>query len=425
MAVMVTFNEIWERVRNAIRETRPSLERVQEVWVLRDLMGRISLVSTPEENRSPLLKLAEVFHRELGPHAYPPNWTLLVLEQEEREDMKSDAISYEEEGITVYLVDPEITSCRWATVSELPGPPRFVLFGLKGGLGRSTTGAVLSSHLAWKGHRVLVMDFDLESPSLSSMLDPENHPDFGIVEWLVEDLVDQGDAVLENMLGRPGWSVEFPGEVIVVPAYGSRCREHIPQLGRAYLDKFPKELGDRPEKWIERIQRMVRQLEHTVEPSVVILDSRNGIHDIAAALVANLQANVLMFGVDSEPTWSGYRILFQHWATQGVTRQIRERLYTVAALVPPIGQEEYLRRFQQHAWNLFAEYLYDEELPEDREERFSFAETDETAPHTPLPIYWERGLMAWTSLRALDRDAVQSAYGDFLKQFDLRLEVGR
>jgi hypothetical protein len=54
-------------------------------------------------------------------------------------------------------------------------------------------------------------------------------------------------------------------------------------------------------------------------------------------------------------------------------------------------------------------------------EWFSFSQTDETAPHMPLPIYWERGLLAWDTLRSLDSEAVQSAYREFLEQFDLRL----
>ncbi|MFN3762387.1 MAG: P-loop NTPase, partial [Anaerolineae bacterium] len=178
------------------------------MWVLRDLMGCVSLLSAPEEEKEPLLRLAEIFHRNLEAHAYSPDRAILVMEQEEREALKSESVSVKEGDVTVYLVDREITGRRWATVSEMPGPPRFVLFGLKGGLGRSTTGAVLAAHLARKGHRVLVMDFDLESPALSSMLEPAEHPDFGIVEWLVEDLVDQGDAVLEGMAGQPGWSVE-------------------------------------------------------------------------------------------------------------------------------------------------------------------------------------------------------------------------
>ncbi|MCX8066492.1 MAG: P-loop NTPase [Anaerolineae bacterium] len=420
MRELVTFGEVWDRVRSAVREVRPELTDVREIWFLRNLMGRVSLVVTPEEDTGPFLRLGEVLFRSLNAHAHFPERALLVLEREEREKLRSNAISISEDGVQVYLVDLEVTGRRWAMTSELPGPPRFVLFGLKGGLGRSTTAAVLATSLAQKGHRVLLMDFDLESPALSSLLEPEDHPSFGIVEWLVEDLVDQGDALMEMMIGYPNWSVDFTGRLMVVPAYGRTCREHIPQLGRAYLDKFPRQLGEPAEKWVERIRRLIRRLEQKTEPSVVILDSRNGIHDIAAALVAGLPANVLMFAVDSEPTWNGYRILFQHWATYGLIRQIRERLYLVAALVPPVGQEEYLRRFQEHSYDLFAEYLYDETPPEEGE-WFSFDQTDETAPHTPFPVYWERGLLAWANLRSLDSDAVQSAYRKFLEQFGKRM----
>lgn len=420
MTETVTFSEIWKQVRESVRETTPGLEGVQEIWALRDLSGRVSLVVTPQEEQGPFLQLAEVLHRKLGAHAYPPEGTLLVLEAKEREEMRADAIPVEEGGIRIYLVDPEITGRRWATVSEPPGPPRFVFFGLKGGLGRSTTLAVLADHLARKRHRVLVMDFDLESPALSSMLAPDEHPDFGIVEWLVEDLVDQGDIVLDSMSSQPRWSQDLGIDVIVVPAYGSQRREYIPQLGRAYLDKFPKRLEEPQEKWIGRIQRLVQRLEERTQPDVVLLDSRSGIHDIAAALITGLRAEVLLFAMDSEPTWSGYRILFDHWVTHGVIRQIRERLSVVAALVPPVGQEAYLERFRENAYRLFADFLYDETPPEVGD-WFSYDVADEEAPHQPLPIYWERGLLAWESLRSLDTEAVQSAYREFLERFDQRL----
>lgn len=182
MTQVITFGETWEKAQAGIRGSNLSSQGVTEVWLLRDLTGRISLLATPEENREPLLTLAETLSQELGAHAYPPDEAILVLEPEEREELEADAIRVEEAGIKVYLIDREITGRRWATISEPPGPPRFVLFGLKGGLGRSTTGAVLATHLARQGHRVLVMDFDLESPALSSMLDPDEYPDFGIVE---------------------------------------------------------------------------------------------------------------------------------------------------------------------------------------------------------------------------------------------------
>jgi hypothetical protein len=421
---VVTFGETRDLVRKAIREAE--LPVGLEVWILRDLIGRVSVL-LPEpaaEPPEPIRRLVERLHSTLGAHAYPPERAILYLEPEDREELRSEAVIWEEEGVTIYFLDREISGRRWVTIaeSELAGPPRFVLFALKGGLGRSTTAAVLAAHLARKGQRVLVLDFDLESPTLSSMLSPEEHPDFGLVEWLVEDLVDQAEVLVPDMIGRPAWSMDFTGEVMVVPAYGRRCREHLAQLGRAYLDKPPREVGGSPEKWVDRVRRLVRSLEAHASPDLVVMDSRSGLHDIAAALIVGLQAQVLLFAVDSEPTWSGYRILFQHWAQNQAIRQVRKRLFLAAALVPPTAQEEYLRRFRQHAWDLFREWLYDEVPPGEPDgEWFSFDLMEEDAPHTPLPIYWERGLLAWPDLRSLESGPVQSAYSEFLQRFERQL----
>ena len=350
----------------------------------------------------------------------------MYLEPEALADLQPEAVTYVVDGIRVHLVDREITTRRWATISDLPGPQRFVFFALKGGLGRSTTVAVLAAHLAKKGERVLVMDFDLESPSLSSMLSPKELPEFGIVEWLVEDLVDQADSLLPDMVGRTSWS-QFKGEVMVVPACGKGCQEYLAQLGRAYLDKpldSPEEVSD---EWVGRIRRLVKNMEAYTEPTVVLLDSRNGLHDAAAALITSLQAQVLLFAVDSEPTWEGYRLLFQHWTQNQVIRQIRERLWLVAALIPPPDLErdwDYLPRFREHAWELFQEWLYDEE-PLREAEPFWYNQEDDSAPHNPLPIYWQRGLLAIPAFRSLNFDEISpEAYSEFLRQFDQRL-LGR
>ncbi|MBI5592256.1 MAG: AAA family ATPase [Deltaproteobacteria bacterium] len=77
--------------------------------------------------------------------------------------------------------------------------PRIVFFGLKGGVGRSTAMAMLAYDLARTGKRVLLIDFDLESPGLSGLLlPPDRFADFGMVDWFIEDAVGQGDAVFDR-----------------------------------------------------------------------------------------------------------------------------------------------------------------------------------------------------------------------------------
>jgi len=60
---------------------------------------------------------------------------------------------------------------------------------------------ILAYRLATSGKNVLLIDLDLESPGLSGLLlPPENLADFGIVDWLIEAGLGQGDEVLAGMI---------------------------------------------------------------------------------------------------------------------------------------------------------------------------------------------------------------------------------
>ena len=282
---------------------------------------------------------------------------------------------------------------------------------VKGGVGRSTTAAVLAWYLARNGQRVLVVDLDLESPGLSSaLLEPDRRPDFGVTDWFVEALVGEDEHVLERMTATPRWAQDFDGDVRIVPAHGREAGEYLAKLGRVYMDA-----ADEP--WTARLARLLAGLETAVEPDVVVMESRSGLHDIAATTVTDLGAQVLLFATDSESNWTDYRVLFRHWQRHGLAARIRERLSIVSALTPDLDTENYLQRFREHAWDLFREHLYDEVLASDDSDLFSFDLQDEGAPHDPLVIHWTRGLAAGASLRHLETAAatVGQAYTPFLR----------
>lgn len=423
MTGFVPFDQVWPGVQEAIQRVNPQAAGLSELWVVRDLMGRVRLLVPAEVENRPGLKpalgvLAAEFHRTLGAHAWEPEEVMLPVEGQELEALRPEARQEEVRGVTVYMVDRQVTGAEWATVSPAgpgPEPVRLTLFSIKGGVGRSTTAAVLASHLARRGRRVLVMDLDLESPGLGSiLLAPEEHPDFGVVDWFVEDLVGQGDEVVQRMIGRPSWAQGLPGEILVAPPHGQEPGEYLAKLGRIHLDRPPDALGQEPERWTRRLQRLLRELEAQQQPDVVLLDSRSGLHDLAAAAVTDLDAHTLLFAVDSPATWTGYRLLFAHWQAYRAAPAIRQRLSMVAALVPETQPHLYLQRFRERAWDLFREYLYDEVPADPAEETeaepYSFDLGDEDAPHAPLPVYWNRGLVALSSLRDADDSVVATAY---------------
>jgi hypothetical protein len=308
---------------------------------------------------------------------------------------------------------------------------------MKGGVGRSTALAACAWSLAASGQRVVVLDLDLESPGLSTSLLPQSRqPAYGITDWLVEDLVGNGDAVMEQM--HASLSTQQRGELIVVPSHGFEPGEYVSKLGRVWMPGFTAE-GHR-QNWSERLQRLILALEQKHQPSIVLIDSRAGIDEVASACVTDLAARrIYLFAVDSLQTWQGYRMLFDHWRLHGVAPIIRERLQVVGALIPTWGDGAFTqatRQLRENAYSLFSGSLYDEAWPEADEDAdglslppadlFNFDLPDRTAPHNPCAIGWNQAFAAIESLhdrlQATDPDQIKLVFGSLLT--DLQVIIG-
>jgi hypothetical protein len=416
---MSTFDEILPVVIDVLRSKAELLQKLVPLVVNRDLNGRVRLVlnkklSDDAEAKTILEALAQTLSERLGPHSYPAD--RMVLFESDPLAVTQGSPHFLLDGFNdVTVVDRLAAETDWANITPVTeGAPRIVFFSIKGGVGRSTALAVSSWSLAQAGKRVLVMDLDLESPGLSSSLLPEERrPTYGITDWLVEDLVDNNSDVFENMVATSDLSHD--GEIFVVPAHGRNPGEYVAKLGRVWMSKTGTD-GSR-EPWSRRLNRLLDELEKRLQPDVILIDSRAGIDEVASACITDMGAHsVLLFAIDGEQTWSGYRILFRHWHLTGVVRDIRERLQLVGAMIPEVDGAEYFDGLRERAWNAFAEELYDE-VPagEPAGEHFSFDESDEAAPHFPWPIRWHRGFAALQSVHSrfqrIDSEEVTAIFG--------------
>ncbi|CAL9296618.1 KGGVGR-motif variant AAA ATPase [Streptomyces sp. SudanB52_2052] len=332
----------------------------------------------------------------------------------------------------VRLLDNTVVGEEWSHVttpsatddSGAPRPRRTALYGFKGGVGRTTAASVLARRLADEGLIVLVIDLDLESPGVGPLLLGDGTLcTHGVVDHMVESALGNADGL--EIVTRSGYNPRNQGELWIAPARGAGT-EGVPN---AYVDKLNRVYADTEgARFAERLAATVRACEQAVErsdsgrlPDVVLLDSRAGIHDVAAVTISHLCDYALLFGADNDQTWSGYRDLFEAWAASGQAPAIREKLRMVASMVPDsvhYSKDTHLESFRRNAHATFS-VLYDSLAPDEvaGAPQGSWDLDDEAAPHSPIPILFEPGLIGMNVPNSPDwqeRAFVEAAYRDFL-----------
>lgn len=410
----------------------------ERIVIVRDLMGRLHLAldaTGNDKNKETVKNLLKKWHRKLGVYA-PTSDKSAVFWRDEMFDpdavfANSDAYEIGSlAGKKLLLLDRQFMGLDWL---RAPNPvalsvPTVAFYGLKGGVGRSTALSAFAWWMAKQGKRVLVVDLDLESPGVShTLLADEARPDFGVVDWLVEDAVGQADDQLLANLIAPGPATPT-GDIRVVPALGAKTTDFMPKLARAYGDTRG---AHGLEHFGQRLHRLCQALIDRTGCDLLLIDSRAGLHDIAAVAITHLSHIALLFSTSSRQTWRGYTELLENWAEHPtMAKQVREKLQVVAAMIPeiPEARKRYLDALIGQSWDCLTS-LYDEVPPPSEEENpgestglydyFNFDRDDPDAPHTPLPIYWRQEFVDgdFVSQTELTEDNhFLPAFGEFVKR---------
>jgi len=108
---------------------------------------------------------------------------------------------------------------------------------------------------------------------------------------------------------------------------------------------------------------------------------------------------------------------------------LRKRLWVLGSMIPRDDKEDdensYSTALRDRAWELFTNYLYDDESESDEcgedpnpPELFSFKSDDPYGHHFPRRILWDDALRTFNPLASSNLDIVSVSYASFLRWFD-------
>lgn len=295
-------------------------EALRSGIVLRDAMGRLSFFCAAAIDSKTTERVSTSLRAKLGVYARDDRVLAGLGDYGVDEVLNSRAVLHVRvHEHLIRLVDRRLVGADWlrAPAPAAPPPPRFVFSSLKGGVGRSTALSVAAAELASHGRRVLAVDLDMEAPGLGAiLLDEETLPKFGLVDALVENGLSRLDeSFFLDMVG-PSKLAAGHGRIDVIPAFGSRSLQFpgdtLAKIARAYVEDIGEDGA--AASILDQVSDVISHFTGSARYDAILIDSRAGLHETAAAAILGLGADVYLFGLDDTQTFQGYSALLSHLA---------------------------------------------------------------------------------------------------------------
>ena len=400
----ISFGETFEKVRECFQEqsiVTSLVPKLKAVTIIRDVQGKIRLFLRPSEGNSideaDMADLKIFLSNKLGNYYENDIWLpkgekdgykalIDVIEEEDSVKKIRTPAPWDDESVLPrwYILERHIAKQAWtcnqvgtppwpeAVVYQHHKPAIISFFSFKGGVGRTSTLVATALTLARNGHRVAIVDLDLEAPGLATIFSPDNSNNLGVIDYLLEKKIQQNDWKLRThimpineqiLLGDDGQPLQL------LPA-GTVDDNYLEKLARLdFQNLVDGELQS-------TMQNMLKELESAVRPlDFILMDARAGFHDIGGLAITALSHAAVIFGTQSRQSWAGLTHVIRHLASPGVDERLP--LILVHSMAPAIGlsgRETELTKFRDEAYDLFKQNYYseDEDVPNSNDGEAAF-----------------------------------------------------
>ena len=399
---MISFGDTFNKVRECF--TKPDIEagltpKLASVTIIRDVYGKIRLFLEPNANaqvkETEINKLKQHLQQELSSYYGEDIW----LPQGEKDGykalidtIKDEKIEAEWDDVDIsprwYVLERHLAKQTWTNqnsgnppwsiqlVDQEHKPAIVTFFSFKGGVGRTTALVATALTLARNGHKVAIVDLDLEAPGLSTVFFKDKVENFGVIDYLLEKKIQNRNWSLRNDILRINDPLLLgnSGEQIYLFTAGNIDDSYLEKLARLDFQNLVDH--DIPDTF----KGMLKELEGAVKPlDFILLDSRAGFHDIGGLALTDLSHAAVIFGRQSRQSWDGLthviRRLSRPLAPEGEKQLPVVLVHAMALASLERRRNEELRAFKEEAYRVFQENYYDQgedvPNPDDINEPFS------------------------------------------------------
>ena len=425
------FDEIKELVLTALKKYS---DCGCEFQVVRNVFGRITIyiisLTELEDDKIQLLK-DQIINTLIIDSFLDKEWldTIESLDINSGMYLKLKEVNIKmEDNPLIYFTERHITRLNWFanknySIYESPilkeKKSRVITFySFKGGVGRTTSLVLTALTLVRQGKKVVVVDFDLEAPGLSTILPVQDmeYPKYGVVDYIIESQIFKEKQIDIDQYIYPFSEKEVVGteggQMFVFQASNldkDNSNEYIEKIGRIDFGMPQYFNANNP------VCRMLENISSRFNPDYIFIDARTGIHDIGGLTLSKYSDLAALVFYGNKQNISGMRMVINKIKEIGIP------FLLINSPVPPIdaGCDEEIAFYAENAHKIFIEAgIYNENNMPDINE--------EGADHYPYNIKYSQDAAFINSSRKirtlLESDGKENAYLKLAEEISARFD---
>lgn len=191
-------------------------------------------------------------------------------------------------------------------------------YSYKGGVGRTIALIQTAYNLAKAGKRVLLLDLDIEAPSLHALFadkvnDEINGVHYGMVEYLYRTVVQKRTDVLLSNIYCPLQLSDIEGAMFLIPALKTMNKDYIYQIGRLQTEQIHDK---------DIFNKLFEEIERELPVDIILIDTRAGFNPWGSLSLFSLSHQIIFVAYPNAENVEGLNIAFEMLKNMGKKRYV-------------------------------------------------------------------------------------------------------